>query len=70
MTLHYLKETDSLYVDLSAAMSADSQEIADGLVIDFDESGKVVGIDNQHASERIDLTELKAEHLPFMGQVA
>jgi len=70
MTLHYYKDTDSLYIDLSAAVSADSQEIADGLVIDFDESGKVVGIDIQHASERIDLTELKAEHLPLVAQVA
>ena len=57
MTLHYYKETDSLYIDLSAAVSSDSQEIADGLVIDFDAAGKVVGIDIQHASERIDLTE-------------
>ena len=70
MTLHYYRETDSLYIDLSAAVSSDSQEIADGLVIDFDAAGKVVGIDIQHASERIDLTEVKAEHLPFAGQVA
>ncbi len=70
MTLNYYKETDSLYIDLSAAVSSDSQEIADGLVIDFDAAGKVVGIDIQHASERIDLTEVKAEHLPFFGQIA
>ena len=70
MTLHYSKETDSLYIDLSATASSDSQEIAEGVVIDFDEAGKIVGIDIQHASERIDLTELKAEHLPFVGQVA
>ena len=70
MTLHYYRETDSLYIDLSAAVSSDSQEIADGLIIDFDSAGKVVGIDIQHASERIDLTEVKAEHLPFVGQLA
>ncbi len=70
LTLHYSKETDSLYIDLSAAISSDSQEIADGLMIDFDDAGRVVGIDIQHASERIDLTELRAEHLPFVGQVA
>ena len=70
LTLHYSKETDSLYIDLSTAVSSDSQEIVEGVVVDFDAAGKVVGIDIQHASERIDLTELKAEHLPFIGQVA
>lgn len=70
MKLHYYKDTDSLYIDLSAAVSADSREIADGLVVDFDDAGIVVGIDIQHASERIDLTELAAEHLPIASHVA
>ncbi len=70
MKLHYYKETDSLYIDLSTAASADSKEIAEGLVVDFDEAGRVVGFDIQHASERIDLTELTAEHLPLIAQVA
>ena len=70
MKLHYYKETDSLYIDLSTSASADSKEIAEGLVVDFDESGRVVGFDIQHASERIDLTELTAEHLPLIAQVA
>ncbi len=70
MKLHYYKDTDSLYIDLSAALSADSKEIADGLVVDFDGDGRVVGIDIQHASERIDLTEITAEHLPHTAQVA
>jgi uncharacterized protein YuzE len=61
MKLHYYKETDSLYIDLSTSVSADSKEIAEGLV---------VGFDIQHASERIDLTELTAEHLLLIAQVA
>jgi uncharacterized protein YuzE len=70
MKLHYYQETDSLYIDLSTNASADSKEIAEGLVVDFDEAGRVVGFDIQHASERIDLSEITAEHLPYIAQVA
>ena len=48
MKLNYYQDTDSLYIDLSSSVSSDSKEIADGLVIDFDEAGQVVGIDIQH----------------------
>ena len=64
MKLHYYPETDSLYIDLSAKPSADSREISDGLVIDLDDQGNIVGIDIQHASERLDLSTLEIESLP------
>jgi len=64
MKLHYYPETDSLYIDLNARPSADSREISEGLVIDFDEQGRVVGIDIQHASEVMDLKTLETEEFP------
>ncbi len=64
MKLHYYPETDSLYIELSRKPSADSREIADGLVIDFDAQGSVVGVDVQHAAEKLDLTTLETEALP------
>jgi uncharacterized protein YuzE len=67
MKLHYDQDTDSLYIDLANEASADSKEVADGLVLDFSEAGQIVGIDIQHASERLDLTELTAEHLPLIA---
>ncbi len=65
MKLNYYADTDSLYIDLSSSVSSDSKEIADGLVVDFDDSGHVVGIDIQHASERLDLTSVESRHLPL-----
>jgi len=62
--LHYYPDTDSLYIDLNARPSADSREIAEGLVADFDSDGRVVGIDIQHASEIMDLKTLETESLP------
>jgi uncharacterized protein YuzE len=64
MKLHYYPETDSLYIDLSARPSADSREVADGIVVDLDEGGDIVGIDIQRASERLDLSTLEIESLP------
>jgi len=64
MKLHYYPETDSLYIDLSSKPSVDSREVADGVVMDLDEQGNIVGIDIQHASERLDLSTLEAEALP------
>ena len=65
MKLHYDRETDSLYIDLNARPSADSREIQDGLVIDLDANGQVVGIDIQHASQVLDLETLETESLPM-----
>lgn len=51
MILHCDQETDSLYIYLNARPSVDSREIQDGLVIDLDAEGQIVGIDIQHASK-------------------
>jgi uncharacterized protein YuzE len=64
MKLHYYAETDSLYIELNPRPSVDSREISDGLVVDFDAEGRVVGLDIQHASETMDLKTLEADSLP------
>ena len=65
MKLHYYPETDSLYIDLASRPSADSREIAEGLVADFDADGNIVGIDIDNASKKIDLSKLETEALPL-----
>ena len=64
MKLHYYPETDSLYIELNETPGADSQEIADGVVLDIDADGRPVGIDIDVASERIDLRTLELISLP------
>jgi uncharacterized protein YuzE len=70
MKLHYDKDTDSLYIDLSSRVSANSEEISDGLIADYDEAGSIVGIDIQHASQRIDLSSVETTHLPLVAKTA
>ena len=64
MKLHYDAATDSLYIDLAERPSVDSDEVADGVVLDFDADGHLVGIDINHASQRVNLTQLVIDRLP------
>jgi len=45
MKLSYDKATDSLYIHLSDTPSVNSNEVAEGVVLDFDSNGVLVGID-------------------------
>lgn len=65
MKLIYDPETDSLYIHLSDRPAADSDEVSDGVVLDYDAAGILVGIDIQHAGTRTDINHLVVEHLPL-----
>ena len=65
MKISYDKATDSLYIHLADRASVDSDEVNDGVVLDFDANGALVGIDVQHASERADISNLSISKLPF-----
>ena len=64
MKLNYYADTDSLYIDLSEKTSVDSREISEGVVLDYDEEGKLVGIDIDNASKKVQLGELFVTGLP------
>ncbi|MCK9426691.1 MAG: DUF2283 domain-containing protein [Ignavibacteriaceae bacterium] len=64
MKLNYYPETDSLYIDLSEKKSVTSKEVADGIVVDFDELGAVVGFDIDHASKVVNLQKLESDSMP------
>jgi len=64
MKFQYYPETDSLYIEFSDKACEDSDEVAPGVVLDFDAEGHVVGIDIDHASKIVDLSKLEAEALP------
>jgi uncharacterized protein YuzE len=64
MKLHYDPDTDSLYVELRPEPGAAVREVADGLNMDIDAAGNVVGFDIDHASQRLDLSTLETIALP------
>ena len=64
MKLHYYADTDSLYVEFKAGPGAETREVADGLNVDLDANGDVVGFDIDGASRRLDLSTLATRALP------
>ncbi|MGH7953849.1 MAG: DUF2283 domain-containing protein [Limisphaerales bacterium] len=64
MKLNYFPETDSLYIDLASRPSAESQEVSEGVVLDYDADGNLVGIDIDHASKKLNLREVVTNQIP------
>lgn len=58
MKLSYHPDTDSLYIDLAEQPSAESHEVSEGIVLDYDASGNLVGIDIDNASRKVQLQRL------------
>jgi uncharacterized protein YuzE len=64
MKLNYHPETESLYIDLAETQSAESREVAEGIVLDYDDAGNLVGIDIDDASRKVRLEQLVLSQLP------
>ena len=64
MKLNYYPETDSLYIDLAERPSTESKEVSEGIVLDYDNKGNLVGIDIDNASKKLDLKKLVLTKLP------
>ncbi len=47
-----------MYIELNERVSADSQEVALGVVLDFDEQGTLVSIDTDNASRDFQFEEV------------
>ena len=45
---------DAVYVNLTDRPIKDSEEVADGIVVDYDDEGRIVGIEILDASKRTD----------------
>lgn len=64
MKVNYFPDTDSLYIDLSERPSVESREISDGVVLDYDDEGNLVGIDIDNASTKVEIHKLVVSKLP------
>jgi len=70
MRLNFHPETDSLYIDLSERPSTESREISEGVVLDYDAEGRLVGIDIDNASKKVELKTLILSKLPGKVETA
>ncbi len=63
MRFKYYPETDTFYIELKEVPSVESEEIADGVVVDYDEDGEIVGIEIERAAQRRDID------IPVVGKL-
>lgn len=69
MMFRYDPDTDMLYIELVGAVSTESEEVAPGIVLDFDEKNQVIGIEIEDASTFIDLSRLEVSALPIANLI-
>jgi uncharacterized protein YuzE len=72
MKIEYSKEADALYVHFREVYVAKSKEIEEGVVIDFDQNGHIIGIEILDVSERLmpqDLANISFESIPIEGSL-
>jgi uncharacterized protein YuzE len=69
MVFEYFPGTDMLYIKLADGISAESEEIAPGVVLDFDEHIRIVGVEIEDASKFIDLSRLELKSFPLVNLV-
>jgi uncharacterized protein YuzE len=70
MKLDYFPDTDSLYIELAAQSSVESREVSEGVVLDYDANGNLVGIDIDNASTKVDMEILRLSKLPARVETA
>ena len=70
MKLNYYPETDSLYINLSEQPSVETREISEGILLDYDADGGLVGIDIDNASHKVEMEKLILSKLPAKVEMA
>jgi uncharacterized protein YuzE len=69
MILEYYPETDMLYIKLVEGVSTESEEIKQGVVLDFDEHNRVIGVEIEDAGKIIDLSRLELRAVPVVNLI-
>ena len=67
MKIEFSKDADALYIYFREIEVTRSQDIPDGVVVDFDDEGQIVGIEILDVSSRLslaDLSNVSIENLP------
>ena len=58
MKIEYDKEVDAVYIRIQEKKVASTREIEEGINIDFDDQGKVIGLEIIGATEKYSLEDI------------
>lgn len=68
MKIEYDKEADALYIQIRDANVDDNIDIEEGVTVDLDKEGHIVGIEILDATKKLspkDLVNITIENIPF-----
>ncbi len=69
MVVQSHSDTDMLNIKLADGVSTESEEVAPGIVLDFDERNRVIGVEIEDASTFTDLSRLEVVALPIANLI-
>jgi len=58
MKMSYFDDTDTLYIEFKEAEVTETKDLDENTLLDLDQSGHVISITVEHASERTDVNKL------------
>ena len=58
MRIHYSHDVDALYIRLNESAIENTDEVTDGVIMDYDKNGIIVGIEILSASQKTDVQRL------------
>ena len=64
MGIRYFQATDTLLVVFSDRQIAETRDVNEDVLIEFDADGKIVSVTIEHAGEHVDVSNLSYEQIP------
>ena len=63
MKIKYFQDTDTLYIEFRSADIAETKDLDENTLLDFDSQGNVCGITIEHARARTDIPKFSYEQI-------
>jgi len=58
MKMNYYDDTDTLYIEFRESDVVETKDVDENTLLDFDQSGQIISITIEHASQRTDVNKL------------
>jgi uncharacterized protein YuzE len=70
MKIQYFEDTDTLYVVFKESEIADTRDLDENTLVEFDALGNLVSMTIEHARERTDVADFSFSRVPAVKSVA
>jgi uncharacterized protein YuzE len=64
MKIKYFQDTDTLYIEFRAVEVAETKDLYENTLLDFDREGNICGITIEHAGKRAEIPHFAYEQFP------